>query len=149
MGSSKESVMGYSTVLSLLALVTLLFKPTACECECNGIGAGVDGVHAPCEAQWGEGVVGYPDKRRFCFVDEGVCPDQKKTSKNRFWSHLACYDSIPGKCPAGHLCFVGNTLVRRYGGGGSGSWRRPRRKGARWRLSITRQSNREKYIMSG
>merc|ERR1712115_20233 len=177
MGSMEESVMGYSTaLLPLLALVSLLCTPTACECECNGMGAGVDGVHAPCEAQWGQGIedrreyfgvyygdIIIGDKRRFCFVDEGVCPDQKKTTNNRFWSHLACYE-IPQlreddeeeegdgggpQCDGVNIirdsASVAVTfLKRRYGGGGSGSWRRPWRKGGRWRLSFTRQSNREK-----
>merc|ERR1712080_3229 len=123
MGSSEKPAMGHRTLI-LLLLVFVLCNPVACLCECNGMGAGTDGEYAPCQSVWGEGLNGDPDLRRFCFVDPGVCEDQKNLTGNIFWSHLACYklEYFAVECPFTNvLCqSVSSRLVSRYGGGGSG-----------------------------
>merc|ERR1712115_332658 len=135
MGIGDMATMGYrSLLLPILLLVYMLCNPAGSTCDCNGLGAGADGEHAPCQAVWGDGLDGDPELRRFCFVDSGVCEDQKNLTENIYWSHRACYEFeyIKTTCQfiPGTSCSSGaRRLLFRYGGGGSGSWKRPKRKG--------------------
>merc|ERR1712059_49561 len=157
--------------LSLL-FVAICLSRVAGECLCNGDG---DSDHwAPCSSDYGDGLDGNSELRRWCYVDRGDCWDEKEALETpRWWSHQACYkDGPPDPPPPRELkvedgmyietsyasdrntkcvwavgasketkqCVdqlfesYGRKQVYRYGGGGSGSYRRGGNCGRKWCL---------------
>merc|ERR1711909_4617 len=113
--------------LPIFILLLLGLGDTVDSCECTGDGNGDH--YPPCGTDYGSGLQGEGIHRKWCYVTgDGSCSDQMNALKTpRFWSHEACYDIA--------YAFGGADRVNvRYGGGGSGSWKRPGRNG-RWNLS--------------
>merc|ERR1712126_240268 len=125
-------------------------------CACNGDG---NGSNPPCSTDRGEGLLGDPEHRRWCYVDPGQCFDGV-TYQDAVWSYSACYEgteslefsyrinkwkkqncgfAVQGDSYCRQNCtgdlrrccdHAGSFATRpkkRYGGGGSGAWKRDRR----------------------
>merc|ERR1712059_10745 len=114
--------------LSVL-FIAICFSLVAGECRCNGDGD--SDYWAPCSSDYGDGLYGLSEYRRWCYVDRGDCWDEKEALKTpRWWSHQACYKDGPPR--HGNATSNGRNLVQRYGGGGSGSYRRGGTCGRKW-----------------
>jgi len=122
---------------------TVVTRRYEASCQCTGDGNG--NSSPPCGTEYGDGFRGNREYRRWCYVyGDGSCPDQMNSLQtSRYWSYSACYD-VPkeeqdcgctflfGYCQQSCTAFesLGQIVTRRYGGGGSGAWRRV--SGGRW-----------------
>merc|ERR1712059_1091 len=142
MGSiqTAHSVIRPTMVCLSLLFVAICLSRVAGECLCNGDG---DSDHwAPCSSDYGDGLDGNSELRRWCYVDRGDCWDEKEALETpRWWSHQACYKDGPPdprelRVEDGmyieNVQAVGRKQVYRYGGGGSGSYRRGGNCGKKW-----------------
>merc|ERR1712080_319894 len=83
--------MGLPANSVILLLLVLVYTTQTYGCSCTGDG---NGSHPPCSTDYGEGLDGNPEHRRWCYVYPGQCKGERDsvTRPGAVWSHAACYE---------------------------------------------------------